>query len=193
MEIPVPIWAIAGPPQIHPVIRREAYNDNKSNPEALAEVFDTFQHWPIRYKMTDLLQQSKVRLSTLYRWMAVNEKDPSWRPDRTHYKGSRTFTEEQEEALAERLRQKYIANGVFCTRSDLQRECLDFWKSFPDDQRIGRESFSATRCFVKKNQAFGTAFAVPSGGGNSRSRTFRRLKNKPQKKFQTLPYIGYIA
>jgi hypothetical protein len=43
--------------------------------------------------------------------------------------------------------------------------------------------------FQKKNQAF----ALPSGGGNSRPRTVSELKNKPQKKFQTIPYIGYIA
>jgi hypothetical protein len=45
----------------------------------------------------------------------------------------------------------------------------------------------------KKKSGLRDGFAVPSGGGDSRPRTVSELKNKPQKKFQTIPYIGYIA
>jgi hypothetical protein len=136
-------------PRIVPVITRNAYNDNKANLDNLEPIFDTFEHHlPSEYKMSQLQRDSNVRLSTLYRWRVTNREDPSWRPDIAHYQGNRSFTDAQEQIMADRIRENYIHKGIICTRLDLQRECRDFWKTIPEEERIGRVSFSATRCWL---------------------------------------------
>ena len=102
-------------------IRKQIHYNTRTNMKKVDEVYKQFEMGRDHFgSIRKLSEKCNIPKSTVDRWYNTYQLDPDWRPyfNENHGLHNRIFTDEQEKAIADYIRENYIQQGILFTDQD---------------------------------------------------------------------------
>lgn len=105
------------------------------NEELVNQVFDAFKKNELKLK--EISEMSGIPYGTIQFWHNKFVANPTYRPGKAIGQHRRIFTPEQEENIAQMIKEQFIDHHVIIHRKHLQKLLFNMWQSLDPESRSG--------------------------------------------------------
>jgi hypothetical protein len=117
-----------------PVYKRPPYRRHKDHLPSLEWIFKILQGEVGYGGIARLAELSRIPASTIQRWKAKIDVDPTWRPTHEAYSDAkRIFTSDQEERLLTLVTLSFLEKGLYYSDADFRVDALRFHQTLIEE------------------------------------------------------------
>lgn len=151
--------------QLPKIYKRAPYKDHKSKTEEIPLVIEALKNAKRGY-IKKISLQTNISINTLKDWKKKLKKDPNFSPTRPKYGISRRiFTEEEENEIADFIKEQIIRRGYFFNDDDFRELIMsEYIRKYKDSDDIipfnasdgyivnfkNKHKISSKKCHVKR-------------------------------------------